>query len=125
MTKSHSRARTSDESLALWRRVAKGERDAELDSWLQETAKRFVTEVFEAQFVEGANRRERAALKAAGFVGRLEKHTELARVEEIGSEFGMTPQQIAAAAPLLITEPLPERLTKTIENLRSRRRRRP
>lgn len=125
MTKSHSRARTSDESLALWRRVAKGERDEEVDAWLRETAGRFVEEVFEAQFVEGANRRERAALKAAGFVGRLTKHAELGDLEERGSELGMTIKQIAEIAPLLVTGPLPENLKKVIENRRSRRTRRP
>lgn len=113
-------ARTSNESLELWRRVAAGQHDDATDAWLRETAQRIVDEVFLADFTEGANRRAEAAQKALGWLGRIESFPGLGELSDECA--GMSNRQIGDVAGLILPiEDNPKKITKAVEYLRRKR----
>ena len=92
---------TTNEALARWKRVAAGERDVDLDLWVQHVAKAVVSGVFEAVF-DHAARRPEAALVAVGWRGRLKPHQELDELAVAEFTQKNSARFVAAVAPMLV-----------------------
>ncbi|MBA3597950.1 MAG: hypothetical protein H0W40_11335 [Methylibium sp.] len=112
------KAANTNEALALWKRVAAGERGADLDLWLQGVAGRVVSEVFEAKF-EHAARRAEAAQAAVGWRGRLNPHEELDALAVADFTQGSSARAVANAAPLIVdVKGTAEQIEKRVEYAR-------
>lgn len=92
----------TNDVLARWKRVAAGERDPDLDQWLQHIAQGIVSNVFEAKFPRSARRAD-AAQKAVGWVDRLNPHAELDALAVADFTQGSSARAVADAAPLIVT----------------------
>lgn len=116
------KAANTNEALALWKRVAAGERDVLLDQWLQQVAERVVGDVFEAKFDHAARRAE-AAQTAVGWRGRLNPHEELDALAVADFTQGSSARAVADAAPLVVgTTATAQQIEKRVEYARRRKR---
>lgn len=107
--------KTSNEALALWRKVASGERSEEIDEWLRETAQHIVDDVFLAKFKEGSYKRPQKALATLGFRGRLDPSMK----KDALTFRETTPTQFAKIADLIYEDADDtERVRKFVENTR-------
>ena len=82
-----------DASLALWKRVARGELNADVRVWLQHVA----DAVLDAESKPGGRNRDSAIVRAVGLFGKIDKHRELRKFVSICEELGLTRKEIVAA----------------------------
>lgn len=100
---------TNNEALALWQKLARGERNEEVDAWIQVVASGIVKDVFLAKFDVPANRAGKA-LSAVGFKGKQDTFPELTRLAR--EETGMTDAALAKVADLIVEVPPDLKKTK-------------
>lgn len=98
-------SKASKEALALWQRIAEGERGEELDAWIRGVAASIVKDIFLARFDVPARRAEKALTKI-GFSGKAEQYPELDAL--INDNPDMSNPDLEWIAKVVDIKPLPE-----------------
>jgi hypothetical protein len=111
---------TTNEAYELWSRIARGDKAADLDEWVQQVAKSLVADVFPIGAFPIGSERAPAALKAVGYVGGFQRWATVERFADEHPE--LTAAQIAGVIDLVEPiEPVISNPQKIAARVRSRR----